>query len=77
MKNVTLSVEDTVLERAREAAEKRGKSLNALIREYLEELGGRNRRSTAAQTLQRLWAESSGRSGGRKIRREDAYEEGT
>lgn len=74
MKNVTLSVDDHVLEQARRAAEKRGKSLNALIRDYLEELAGVRRGEHAADRLKQLWAEGRGNSGGKKIRREDAYE---
>jgi hypothetical protein len=75
MKNVTLSVDDGVLERAREAARKRGKSLNALIREYLEELSGQRQRSRVVEQLRCLWNESPGHSGGRRIRREEAYED--
>lgn len=73
MKNVTLSVEDRVLERAREVARRRGTTLNALIREYLAELAGEKRRERAVQTLERLWAENAGNSRGEKIRREDLY----
>lgn len=74
MKNITLSVADATLEKAREAARKRGKSLNALVREYLEELAGTRRRSRAVEHLHRLWAEKAGHSGGRKISRDEAYE---
>lgn len=75
MKNVTLSVPEDVLAKARAAARKRGKSLNVLIRDYLEELGGSNaRRARALRELKKLWAEGGGHSGGRKIRREEAYE---
>jgi hypothetical protein len=35
---LTLSVDDQLLERARQAAEKQGKDLNRLIVEYLEDL---------------------------------------
>ena len=74
MRNVTLSVDDNVIERAREAARRRGTTLNALIREYLEELAGNNKRARAAQELSRLWSIEAGHSGGRKIGRDEAYE---
>lgn len=77
MKNVTLSVDEVTLERARQAALKRGTSLNALIREYLEELAGSRHRRSAVEHLRRLWAEGGGHSGGRKIAREEAYEDHT
>jgi Family of unknown function (DUF6364) len=74
MKNITLSVEETTLKKAREAARQRGLSLNALIRDYLEELAGSRNRHRSAQALRKLWADGGGSSGGKKIRREDAYE---
>ncbi len=36
--NLTLSIDQELLERAREAAQAQGKSVNQLVREYLEEL---------------------------------------
>ena len=75
MKNLTVSVEPTTLEKAREAARKRGRSLNALIRDYLEELSGARQRTGAVEQLRRLWAEGGGHSGGRKVSRDEAYEE--
>jgi hypothetical protein len=36
--NLTLSVDQELLERARQAAQAQGKSVNQLVREYLEEL---------------------------------------
>lgn len=74
MRNITLSVEDATVEKAREAARKRGTSLNALIREYLEELAGMRNRARSVEHLRRLWLEKGGHSGGRKIAREEAYE---
>jgi hypothetical protein len=74
MKNLTLSVDEATLEKAREMARKRGTSLNALVRDFLDELAGVRQRRTAVQQLQALWAEGGGHSGGRKIGREEAYE---
>jgi hypothetical protein len=38
--NVTLSIDDQLVERARRKAEALGKSLNQLIRDYLQKLAG-------------------------------------
>jgi hypothetical protein len=38
--NVTLSIDEDVVERARQKAAVQGKSLNQLIREYLQRLAG-------------------------------------
>lgn len=74
MKNVTLSVSDETLAKAREAARRRGTSLNALIREYLAELAGNRGRGEAVKRLRQVWSRGGGHSGGRKVRREDAYQ---
>jgi len=42
--NITLSVDEQVAQRAREAAQKMGKSLNQAVRDYLEQLAGGARR---------------------------------
>ena len=39
MKNVTLAIDDATLDRARAYATKRGTTLNALVRQHLEQLG--------------------------------------
>ena len=38
--NITLSVDEQVAQRAREAAQKMRKSLNQVVRDYLEQLAG-------------------------------------
>jgi hypothetical protein len=40
--NLTLAVDERTVEKAREAAQKMGKSLNGLIREYIDRLAGLN-----------------------------------
>jgi hypothetical protein len=75
MKNLTLSIDGPTLERAREAARKRGTSLNELVREFLAELAGTRQRQRAVEELRKLWAEGGGDSGGRKIARDEAYED--
>jgi hypothetical protein len=73
--NITLSVDRDVVERARSVAEQQGTSLNALVRSYLETLAGRRAPQELASALDGLWQEEPGRSGGRRLRREDAYED--
>jgi hypothetical protein len=43
--NITLSIDEQVAQRARLAAQKMGKSLNQVVRDYLEQLAGGSRRS--------------------------------
>jgi len=38
--NITLSIEERIVDSAREAARKMGKSLNQAVRDYLEQLAG-------------------------------------
>jgi len=73
--NLTLSVSDEIIERAREVARQQGTSLNALVREYLESLAGRNGGEDLADRFDALWAERSGHSGGWRFDREELYEE--
>lgn len=74
MANLTLSVDEAVVERAREVARQQGTSLNALIREYLEQLAGVRAAAQVVADLDRAWAAGSGHSGGRTLTRDDAYE---
>lgn len=72
--NVTLSVDDALLERAREVARKQGTSLNEMIRKYLEAVAGDQSGDAAVEELDRLWAEHPGRSESGQFNRADAYE---
>ena len=74
-KNVTISVDEDLLRRARSLARKQGTSLNALLRGYLEVLVGEQRGEVVADELLILMLEHGGRSGGRKIGRDDLYED--
>jgi hypothetical protein len=71
--NLTLSVDDRLIERAREVARRQGTSLNALVRQYIESLAGQRTPEEVARALGRLWKLGAGRSKGRRLRREDAY----
>ncbi|MCP3057142.1 DUF6364 family protein [Aurantimonas marianensis] len=80
VKNITLAVDEEVLRRVRAIAHDRGTSLNALVREHLEQLSQAkdDERRQYKEALAQL-REMSARSGvslgeGYKFTREDAYE---
>jgi len=55
MANLTLSVDDDLLQKAREAAVREQTSVNALVREFLEQyVGARERRLRALDALDQL-----------------------
>ena len=62
MRNVTLSAEDRVLERARELARRRSTTLNQMFRDWLAELTAeRGRKDRYEQLMRRLARARSGR----------------
>lgn len=71
--NVTISVDDDLLERARSLARRRGISLQELVREQLRMLAGARSGEDAARELLDLMESHGGRSRGHGWRREDAY----
>ena len=74
--NVTIAIEASLLRRARIKALEEGTSLNAVLRERVEEYVSRTSPATAAkQTFLRLAAASKAR-GGRKVSREEMHERG-
>jgi hypothetical protein len=72
--NVTLSVEDEVIVRARRRAEAMGTSVNQLVREYLEQLAGRSDLNLDAAEFARLSRLAHGDSRGWKFNREELHE---
>ena len=72
--NLTLSVDDRLLEEARKVARSMGKSLNQMVREYLEALTARSDPQRDCEELRRLSAEGQGRSGGWKFDRDEVHE---
>lgn len=71
--NVTIAVDDDLLERARVLARRRGVSLQELLREQLRTLAGVRTGADAARELLELMEIHGGHSGGRKWHRGDAY----
>ena len=72
--NITLAIDDDLVKAARDVAGAMGKSLNQVVREYLEHLTDRDRVERDMEELERLSRESAGHSGGRRWSREDIHE---
>ena len=72
--NVTLSVDDDVILRARRRAEALGTSVNQLVREYLERLAGKSDPNEDAVEFERLSKLAHGDSRGWKFNREELHE---
>ncbi|MEO6080114.1 MAG: DUF6364 family protein [Steroidobacteraceae bacterium] len=75
MKNVTVSLDDRVYQRARVTAAERGTSLSALVRAYLENLGSGESESDRLKNAERtLRAQIRGFRAGDRLSREQAHE---
>lgn len=72
--NVTLSVDDEVIQMARRHAEAMGTSVNQLVREYLERLAGKTDPNADAEEFERLSRTAQGNSRGWKFNREELHE---
>ena len=76
MANVTMSIEDGLLKRARKAAIERNANLSDLFRSFLGELAEREeaKRSYLADELDRLFGESKASSRGLRWTRDELHE---
>jgi antitoxin component of RelBE/YafQ-DinJ toxin-antitoxin module len=72
--NVTLSLEDDVVEEARKVAAGMGTSLNQLIRDYLRQLTARHEVERDLAELRALSAESTGDSRNWRFNRDELHE---
>jgi hypothetical protein len=72
--NVTLSIDDRLVEEARRLAQARGTSLNQLVRDYLETLVRPRKAGSYSEELRRLTAEGQGRSQGWRFDRDELHE---
>ena len=76
MANLTITVDEELLKRARLRALREGTSVNRLLRERLESyVEDDRRRRRAIRELLRLSRSARSGSEGRKLRREDVYGE--
>ncbi|MBS2021665.1 MAG: hypothetical protein JST92_04600 [Deltaproteobacteria bacterium] len=53
--NLTLTVDEAAVEKARQAAQREGTSLQALLRAYIERLAGEPGADTLTDSVQALW----------------------
>jgi predicted HicB family RNase H-like nuclease len=76
MTNLTLTIDDELLKRARIRALEQDTSVNALVREYLERLAGQAKGQDAIKAVLELAKRSSSGSGpgGRTWTRDELYE---
>jgi len=72
--NLTLSVDDEVIEEARRRAKAIGKSVNQLVREYLETFTGHADLDAAIAEFHELTRNAKGDSRGWKFNREEIHE---
>ena len=72
--NITLSADGTLVRKAREIARRQGKSLNRMIREYLESLDARGAGRGPVEDLFALMDEGKGSLGGRRWSRDESHE---
>jgi hypothetical protein len=72
--NITLSADEQVVERARIAAKKMGKSLNQAVRDYLEQLAGGAQREQDWAQFEARCLQSKAQLGGWRFDRDEANE---
>ena len=72
--NVTLSVDEELVRRAREVARRQGRSLNDLVRGFLATLAAGRSNADPVEELFNLMDKAGGRLGGRRWTREEAHE---
>ena len=70
--NITLSIDDQLVARARKRAETLGKSLNQLIRDYLQTISGGDDAERSIEELKRL--SGQGHSRGWRFNRDEIHE---
>jgi hypothetical protein len=72
--NITLSVDERLVRQARKKASALGKSLNQLVREYLERLAGNDDADRDVAELRQLSRKSRGRAHGWRFNRAELHE---
>ncbi len=70
--NVTLSIDEQIVVRARKKADALGKSLNQLIRDYLQKLAGADDPERSIEEFERL--SGRGNSHGQRFNRDETHE---
>ncbi|MDR3125516.1 MAG: BrnA antitoxin family protein [Candidatus Nomurabacteria bacterium] len=75
MSNITLAIDDGLLEAARKVAAENGMSLNAYIRDFLQRNAERKVAKDQAKHYATMVKDVQGDSGGWKFKREELYED--
>jgi hypothetical protein len=70
--NITLSIDEQTAQRARDAAQIMGKSLNQLVRDYLEQVAGSARRAQQWTEFEARCLQSEGQLNGWRFDRDEA-----
>ncbi len=70
---LTLSIDEHLVREARRAARAMGKSLNQLVRDYLEQLTARDDPRREIEEIRRLSMEGKGRSRGWRFNRDEPH----
>jgi hypothetical protein len=74
MKNITFSAQEEAIEKARQEATKKHKTLNELFREWLNEFDYQSTDSDTKQKLESLWEQTSYFRVGQKLSRDELHE---
>jgi hypothetical protein len=75
MKNITLAVDEAVLDEVRKYAANHGTTVNALVRQHLERIArNENRAKEAMRELRKLAGKSKGDVGVINWKRDDLYD---
>ena len=74
MKNITLSAQDDLIDKARRIATTRNSSLNIMFREWLEGLNNSHAQNTEEDRLKDLWEKTNYARVGKKLSREEMNE---
>ena len=75
MTNLTISIDEQILKKARMRALEEGVSINALLREYLEKYTGTNKQfEQITQEILKIANTSTATSGGKHWSRDELYE---
>ena len=72
--NITLSVDEHVAQRARQAAQRMGKNLNQVVRDCLEQLAGGSRRTQEWVQFEDRCLRSTAKPNGWHLNRDEANE---
>jgi hypothetical protein len=74
MKNITLSAQDDLIDKARRVAVNRNSSLNIMFREWLEGLNNSQTQNNEEDRLKDLWKKTNYARVGKKLSREEMNE---